>query len=197
MLIRRRTCRATYSSEVQQPCRPASTTCDRDSPLNVRERPPVPPMRLVRIEGVIAARSRELHLHRLRRAHPVLTVEEEAVEVNPAVKPSRATRRRIGQVLDDYTDTDWRNGYRRRQLRADLAELTGDPEEPVRAAKRLIRPDRKARARQRRSASQARRARAQNAQWSAPNGLARPRQPDAKCITHVIPTPVETDRRRH
>jgi hypothetical protein len=117
--------------------------------------------------------------------------------VNPAAKPSLATLRRIGQVLDDYTATDWRKGYRRRQLRAELAELTGDLGEPVRAARRLIRQDRKARARQRRSASQARRAHAQNAQWSAPNGLATPRQPDAKRITHVIPTPVETDRGRH
>lgn len=117
--------------------------------------------------------------------------------MNPAAKPSRATLRRIDQVLDDYKATDWRNGYRRRQLRAELAELTGDPEEPVRAARRLIREDRKVRTRQRRSASKARRARAQNAQWSAPNGLARPRQPDAKRIAQVIPTPVETDRRRH
>lgn len=136
-------------------------------------------------------------LHSPGRAHPVLTVEEEAVEVNPAARPSRATLRRIGQVLDDYTATDWRNGYRRRQLCAEMAELTGDPEEPVRATRRLIRQDRKARARQRRRASQARRARVQNAQWSAPNGLARPRQPDAKRITHVIPTPIETDRGRH
>lgn len=127
----------------------------------------------------------------------VLTVEEEAVEVNPAAKPSRAILRRIGQVLDDYTATDWRNGYRRRQLRIEMAELTGDPGEPVRAARRLIRQDRKARARQRRSDNQARRARIQNAQWSAPNGLARPRQPDAERITHVIPTPVETRRGRH
>jgi hypothetical protein len=114
--------------------------------------------------------------------------------VNPAANPSRATFRRTDQVLDDYKATDWRNGYRRKQLRA---ELTGDPEEPVRAARRLIREARKARTRQRRSASQARRARAQNAQWSAPNGLARPRQPDAKRIAQVIPTPVETDRGRH
>ncbi len=117
--------------------------------------------------------------------------------MNPAAKPSRATLRRIDQVLDDYKATDWRNGYRRRQLRAELADLTGDPEEPVRAARRLIREDRKVRTRQRRSASKARRARAQNAQWSAPIGLARPRQPDAKRIAQVIPTPVESDRRRH
>jgi hypothetical protein len=117
--------------------------------------------------------------------------------VNPAAKPSRATLRRIDQALDDYKATDWRNGYRRRQLRAELAELTGDPKEPVRTARRLIREDRKARTRQRRSASQARRARTQNAQWSAPNGLARSRQPDAKRVTHVIPTSVETDRGRH
>jgi hypothetical protein len=114
--------------------------------------------------------------------------------VNPAAKLSRATLRRIDQVLNDYKAADWRNGYRRRQLRAELAELT---EEPVRAARRLIREDRKARTRQRRNASQARRARAQNAQWSAPNGLARPHQPDAKRIAHVISTPIETDRGRH
>ena len=117
--------------------------------------------------------------------------------MNPAAKPSRPILRRVGQVLDDYKATDWRNGYRRKQLRAELAELTGDPEEPVRAARRLIREDRKARARQRRSALQARRARAQNGQWAAPNGLARPRQPDAKRIAHVITTPIETDRGRH
>jgi hypothetical protein len=112
-------------------------------------------------------------------------------------KPSRARLHRIAQVLDDYKATDWRNGSRRKQLRAELAELTGDAEEPVRAARKLIRGDRKARARQSRSARQARRARAQNAQWSAPNGLARPRQPDAKRVTHVISTPVETDRTGH
>jgi hypothetical protein len=114
-----------------------------------------------------------------------------------AGKPSRAILRHIGQVLDDYKATDWRNGYRRKQLRAELADLTGDPEEPVRAARRLIRGDRKARARKRRSAIQGRRARAQNAQWSAPNGLARPRQPDAKRIAHVISTPIETNQGRH
>jgi hypothetical protein len=139
----------------------------------------------------------ELHLHRPGRSHPVLTIEEEAVEVNPAAKPSQATLRRIAQVLDDYKATDWRNGQRRKQLCAELAELTGDPEEPVRAARRLIRADRKARARQSRSARQARRARAQNSQWSAPNGLAKPRQPDATRVAHVIPTSVETDRGRH
>jgi hypothetical protein len=136
-------------------------------------------------------------LDRRGRAPPVLTVEKKRIEVNPAAKSSQATLRRIGQVLDDHAATDWRNGYRRTQLCAELAELTRDPEEPVRAARRLIRQDRKVRARQRRSANQARRARAQNAQWSAPNGLATPRQPDAKRITHVIPVPVETDRGRH
>jgi hypothetical protein len=100
-------------------------------------------------------------------------------------------------VLSEYKATDWRNGYRRKQLRAELAELTGDPEEPLRAARRLIRVDRKDRDRQRHSSRQARRARAQNAQWSAANGLARPRQPDAKRIAHVILAPVETDRGRH
>jgi hypothetical protein len=124
-------------------------------------------------------------------------LRKKAVEVNPAAKPSRATLRRIDQVLDDYKATDWRNGYRRRQLRTELAELTNDSEEPVRAARKLLREDGKARTRQRRSASQSRRARAQNAKWSAPNGLARPRQPDAKRIAHVIPTAVETDRGRH
>lgn len=117
--------------------------------------------------------------------------------MKPTAKPSRATLRRLAQVLDDYKATDWRNGYRRKQLRTELAELTADLEEPVRAARRLIREDRKARARQSRSARQARRARAQNAQWSAPNGLARPRQPDATRIAHVIPTAAETDRRGH
>lgn len=117
--------------------------------------------------------------------------------MEPTAKPSRAILRRIAKVLDDYKATDSRNGYRRKQLCAELAELTGDPDEPVRAARRLIREDRKARARQSRSARQALRARAQNAQWSAPNGLARPRQPDATRIAQVIPTPAETDRRRH
>jgi hypothetical protein len=88
-------------------------------------------------------------------------------------------------------------GCRRKQLRAELAKLTGDPEEPVRAARRLIQEDRKAHARQRRSALQARRARTQNGQWAAPNGLARPRQPNAKRTAHVITTPIETDRGRH
>lgn len=132
-------------------------------------------------------------MHRPERASPVLATNKEAVEVNPAAKPSRATLRRIDQVLNEYKAADWRSDHRRQQLRNELAELTGDPEEPVRAARKLIRDERKAG----RSANQDRRARAQNAQWSAPNGLATLRQPDANRITHVIPAPIDTDRRRH
>lgn len=111
--------------------------------------------------------------------------------MNSAAEPSRATLHRIAQLLGDYKATDWRNGYRRKQLRAELAELTGNPEEPVHAARRLIRENHKARDRQ------ARRARAQNAQWSASDGLARPPQPDAERVAHVIPALAETDRARH
>lgn len=114
-----------------------------------------------------------------------------------AAKPSRIALRRIARVLDAYRATDWRNGYRRKQLHAELAELVGDSDEPMRAARRLTREDRKARARQYRSTRQARRARAANAQWSAPSGLARPLRPDARCVTQVISTPIESGRRKH
>jgi hypothetical protein len=187
-----------YSPRVQQRCQPGAARTVRHNPLSPARTTPNDRLRASLHRDVQGGPDPEaLQLHHPGRAQPILTVKEEAVDVNPAASPPQAALRRIDQVLSDYKATDWRNDYRRRQLRVELAELTGDSEEPVRAARRLIREDRKARARRRRSVSQARRARAQNAQWSAPNGLARPRQPDAYRVVGVIPTPVETDRGRH
>jgi hypothetical protein len=69
------------------------------------------------------------------------------------------------------------------------AELTGDPGELVRAARKLIREDR--------SATRPAAHTPRTPSGRHPNGPARLRQPNAKRIAQVIPTPVETDRGRH